>query len=60
MIKSKKDFDSFLIKKGFKIIANKKHEVWSNGDKKIFAPRKHSKRFSIFLHERLLREAGIF
>ncbi len=59
MIKSKKDFDSLLRKNGYTIVLNKKHEVWSNGERKISCPRKHSKRFSIYLHERLLKEIGL-
>ena len=54
-ISSYKELVSELNDRGWKLIRTGKHDIFSNGKRKVSIPKKHSKKFSIFLANRIIK-----
>lgn len=56
-ISSRKDLVSELNNLGWELIRSGKHDIFSNGKRKVSIPKAHSTKFSIFLANRILKIA---
>lgn len=58
-ISSRKELVGELTQNGWELVRSTKHDIFSNGKEKISIPKQHSNNFSIFLAQRILKQAGI-